>query len=125
MLPQQRVFGGICRETKYVFICSVPNRLSKTLMDCIENNVLPKTTIYSDCWPAYNALKDHPRYFHATVNHSENFCDPSTGVHTNTVECMWSEAKRKNKKMYGTNRQLIDSYMSEWLWQIYVKKTQT
>ena len=34
--PHQWVFGGICRETKEVFVCQVPTRNSKTLMDCIK-----------------------------------------------------------------------------------------
>lgn len=33
VLPQQWVFGGICRETKEVFIVAVPDRTAATLME--------------------------------------------------------------------------------------------
>ncbi|KAG2196834.1 hypothetical protein INT46_001751 [Mucor plumbeus] len=32
-------------------------------------------------------------YKHMTVNHSKNFKDPVTGVHTNTIEGRWNGLK--------------------------------
>ena len=104
------------------FLCSVPDRFSKTLLSGIEKFVKPKTMIYSDCWAAYKALDGHPSYFHADVNHSKNFKNPDTGVHTNNIECLWRDDKMKNKKMYGMNREMIDSYLCELLWRHYIKK---
>ena len=121
VLPRQWVFGGICRETKEVFICCAENRNSPTLMGCIEKYIEVGTTIYSDCWTAYKALDVNPRFPHQTVNHSYNFVDPDNGTHTETVECMWREAKEKNKKMYGTHRDMLESYMAEFLWRAFVK----
>ena len=85
-------------ENERCFLCSVPDRFSKTLLSCIEKFVKPKTMIYSDFWAAYKALDGHSSYFHADVNHSKNIKNPDTGVHTNNIECLWRDAKMKNKK---------------------------
>jgi hypothetical protein len=54
VLPQQWVFGGICRETCECFMFTVPDRTAATLMPIITANILPGTTIISDQCRAYN-----------------------------------------------------------------------
>ena len=56
-------------------------------------------------------------YIHLTVNHSKNFVDPFTGVHTNTVEGLWSAVKRKLKRMNGTRYDRIPEYLDEFMWK--------
>ena len=34
-------------------------------------------------------------YTHLIANHSENFVDPYTGAHTNTIEVVWNAVKKK------------------------------
>ena len=43
------VFGGIERGTKNCFMCSLEDRSADTLIPVIKQNVLPGTTIISDC----------------------------------------------------------------------------
>ena len=57
-------------------------------------------------------------YSHRTVCHERNFVDPVTGVHTNSVEGMWSRAKAKVKAMHGTSRGLILEYMAEFMYKM-------
>ena len=38
---------------------------------------------------------------HETVNHSANFVDPGTGVHTQSIESYWAKTKYKFKIMKG------------------------
>jgi hypothetical protein len=38
---------------------------------------------------------------HGTVNHSLNFVDPATGIHTQAIESYWAKAKQKFKEMKG------------------------
>ena len=70
----QWVFGGICRQ-----------RDKDTLLPFIRAHILPGTCVMSDMWKAYDCLKDEG-YTHLTVNHSLNFVDPDTGVHTQCIQ---------------------------------------
>ena len=117
--PEQWVFGGICRETGKCFLNAVQNRTRETLFGCITANILPGTTIISDCWKAYNGIEEIEGYEfkHLTVNHSENFVDPHTGAHTQRVESMWNKAKKRNRCQWGTHRQMVDGYLCEFMWR--------
>ena len=57
MLPEQWIFGGICRETREVFMVAVPNRTANVLLDVIKEKICEGSTIISDCWKAYNMVK--------------------------------------------------------------------
>ena len=48
----------------------------------------------SDKFSPYFNLNDIG-YTHLMVNHSENFVDPYTGAHTNTMEGVWNAVKKK------------------------------
>ena len=68
---------------------SVANRSAATLLLLIQQYVLPGTIVYSEECAKYNILAHTPQYTHHThhtVNHSENFVYPSTGVHTQGIE---------------------------------------
>jgi len=45
ILPQQWIFGGICRETNACFIISVPDRSEKTLLPIIKKYIRPGSVI--------------------------------------------------------------------------------
>ncbi len=70
----------------------------------------------SDKWPAYMAFfgKDEPDYYqHFSVNHSENFVDPESGAHTQTIENLWLLIKKRLRKFNLTDRQYLDNYLDE------------
>ena len=56
---------------------------------------------------------------HQTVNHSLNFVDPATGVHTQGIESTWSQVKRMMRRegVMATSPDLFQSYLSEFLWR--------
>ena len=119
ILPEQWVFGGICRESKEVFLFAVPNRKEETLLECIKDKIKPNTTIISDCFASYKNIAKLPgfNYKHKTVNHSQNFVDPVTYAHTQTIESTWFLLKLRNKKHCGTHRHMLDSYLCEFVWR--------
>ncbi|KAF0985850.1 hypothetical protein HZS_1820 [Henneguya salminicola] len=56
------------------------------------------------------------RYTHRSVNHSENFVDPSTGAHTNSGEGNWRWA-RAFVPVTGTRKSLYSLYLLEYLYR--------
>ena len=106
------VFGGIERNTKKCFFRCVADRTADTLVNIIKECVQPGTTIYSDCWKAYARLNEEG-FHHLTVNHSLNFVDPESGVHTNTIESTW-RALKTSLPRHGTTKHLYDSYFAQY-----------
>ena len=104
-----------------MFLVPVPRRDSATLIPIVQQYVRPGTTIYTDLWRAYDSL-GRCGFVHGTVNHSQNFVDPVTGVHTNSIEGTWTHAKKK-LKYHGTSEELFGSYMAEYLWRRFGKET--
>lgn len=123
VLPQQWVFGGICRQTRECFMFCVPDRRAATLMPIIATHVRPGSTVISDQWRAYNGIANNLPLTHHTVNHSLNFVDPNSGAHTQNIERSWKSAKERNKRHNGTHRHMLDSYMCEFMWRQRVKVT--
>ena len=54
---------------------------------------------------------------HATVNHSLEFVNPVTGVHTQHVESYWNRVKMKFKRMKGVHDTMLSSYLDEYMWR--------
>lgn len=115
-LPQQWVFGGVCRESRECFLVAVAERSAAQLLPIIQEYIRPGTTIISDEWRAYNGIY-RLGYEHYRVNHTYNFVDPNTGAHTQTIESTWRLAKQRNKLQCGTRRSLLDSYLCEFMWR--------
>ena len=105
------------RSSGRALIFRVPNRTRETLVTgLIQQFVKPGTTIISDKFSPYFNL-NHVGYTHVMVNHSKNFVDPYTGAHTNTIEGLWSQVKRKLKAMNGTVRNQLPGYLDEFNWR--------
>ncbi|VDP66422.1 unnamed protein product [Echinostoma caproni] len=102
VLLQQWIFGGICRETKEVFMYVVPDQTAATLMDTIQACSAPGSIIISDLWAPYQGIETmiDMNYTHEMVNHTEN---------TQTIEPLWHVYKIQNKCQCGTHRSSVDS----------------
>ena len=111
------VFGMVERGTGRALAFRVPNRTRQTLVaGLVQQFVKPGTTIISDKFSPYFNLNSLG-YIHIMVNHSENFVDPFTGAHSNTIEGVWSQIKRKLKAMSGTLKSKLPSYLDEYNWR--------
>ena len=95
----------------------VPDRTAATLLPLIQQHVLPGTTVHSDEWRAFSQVQQLPHVsVHGTVNHSINFVDPQTGVHTQAIESYWARVKHKFKKMKGVDGDHLGEYLDEFMW---------
>ena len=93
----------------------VSRRDASTLLPIIHAHVLPGTTIQ---WAAYNGVQTLPNVVtHSTVNHSLEFVNPVTGVHTQNIESYWNHVKHKFKHMKGVHLQQLPSYLDEFMWR--------
>ena len=110
----QWVFGGICRESKEVFFVPVSDRTEETLLGIIEERVEAGTTIHSDCFKSYGKLAELG-FVHKTVNHSQNFVDPESGAHTNTIESTWWAVKRHLRSSH-TQKDYFVGHLAEYCW---------
>jgi dimeric dUTPase (all-alpha-NTP-PPase superfamily) len=83
-------------SSSIVSLCSHSNRVVKQFLVHfrqlaeIAAHVSPGSMIYSDMWKGYVNMEEIIGFRHMTVNHSLNFKDPITQVHTNNIEAFWS-----------------------------------
>jgi len=115
-VPPQWVFGGVDLGTGEFFMELVPQRDAATLQPIIQRTIAPGTRIWSDQWAAYNGL-NALGYVHQTVNHTQHFVDPVTGVHTNNIEARWSACKASFKRRFGVARHMLPAYLNEYVWR--------
>ncbi|KAG0421205.1 hypothetical protein DMUE_6305, partial [Dictyocoela muelleri] len=88
------VLGMVERTDKRrIIVIDIEKRDAATLTSLVRKYVRQGSIIFSDCWRGYNSLREYG-YIHFTVNHSRNFVDPLTNVHTNTIEGNWCALKR-------------------------------
>ena len=85
-----------------------------TLLTLIQKHVRQGSIIHTDCWRGYSKLQDNG-YEHRTVNHSENFVDPSTGTHTQNIESSWRALKRRVTRG-GVMHDALYRHFAEYIW---------
>ncbi|XP_029649232.1 uncharacterized protein LOC115222964 [Octopus sinensis] len=119
LLPEQWVFGGVCRETKDVFLYAASCLNRDTLEECIRQSVLPGTTIFSDIWESYSPILKIDGYElrYRTVNHSVEFVNSEGGIYMKLVENTGIPLKRRRKQRCGTESSTIDLYLCESMWR--------
>jgi len=110
------VVGGVERAPERLMLAvSVQDRSAETLRAIIQRHVLPGTIVRTDLWRGYRALDDFGME-HQTVNHTDHFVDPVTGVHTNTIEGTWNGMKMNTRRQHY-NREFIDGALMEFIWR--------
>ncbi|CAI6359861.1 unnamed protein product [Macrosiphum euphorbiae] len=108
--------GSDCR---YLYVL---RRDKNTLLPIILRECEASSVIHSDEWAAYRCLKDNG-YIHNTVNHQQNYVDPLTKAHTQSIERSWLDAKTKiMKTMRGTTMQLLQSHLDHYCWKVARKE---
>ena len=115
-LDQVWVFGAVERGTGKCFFQIVADRTERTLLEIIRERIKTGTTIISDMHRAYYNLSQYG-YNHLTVNHSQNFVDPLTGAHTQTIESIWGALKQFLRRIGRNLGPHIEEYMAEFLYR--------
>lgn len=85
----------------------VKNRSRATLIPILQRHVRPGSTVVSDCWRAYVRSLNGLGYNHLTVNHSENFVDPTSGCHTQHIERAWQTIKGQVWRLRGNRTKIL------------------
>jgi hypothetical protein len=89
------IFGMAERtQERRIVLVPVVQRNQVTFEEILKRYVHVESIVHSDCWKAYADLQ-YIFSEHKTVNHSKNFKDTITGIHTNTIEGNWSAIKRQ------------------------------
>lgn len=119
--PQKPVWVFGIVDTSYTpgkgYMQVVADRTSQTLLSIIQRVCRQGTIVYSDEWAAYKSIQKVTGLLHKTVNHSVNFVDPITGVHTQNVESFWCQQKQKIKSMKGIKREHLPGFLNEMVWR--------
>ncbi|VDM05955.1 unnamed protein product [Schistocephalus solidus] len=74
--------------------------------------VAKESVVVTDEWNAYSRLPKEG-FKHLTVNHSKNFVNPQTGMHTNSIEDYWSRLKRKMSETGPHSGRAIWAHLDE------------
>lgn len=116
--------GGVERGSRRCFIVPVENRNAQTMMNVIQDNVLPGTIIITDEWRAYSrAMEDLTQYTHHTINHSLYFVDPvNPNINTQRIENFWSGSKAFLREKRGICQEEHHEYLLQYIWQRRIEK---
>jgi len=110
------VFGLVERTPeRRLVVRIVEKRDAATLLPIIRSSVLEGSIVLTDCWRAYNGIQSELGLAHETVNHSENFVEPITLNHTNTIEGTWNGIKMKVPARKRTKK-LISNELVRFSW---------
>jgi transposase-like protein len=111
------VLGGVERTVeRRVFLTPVPDRSAKTILEVLSKHILPGSIVYTDMWKGYDGIYEAFGLEHLVVNHSVEFVNKETGVHTNTIEGTWAGIKLRiplrNRVLEG-----MTDHLFEFIWR--------
>lgn len=115
IIQGQWVFGAVERISRRIFVIPIKDRSAATLIAIIQKHIAPGTIIHSDCWKGYSSLNEL-NYTHRTVNHSQNFVNPVTGVHTQNIERLWRDMRGALPR-FGTSEKHYVHYLGEFIFK--------
>ena len=106
------VFGIVNNQATKCYFQFVPNRTGNTLIPIITQFVQQGNVIHSDEAPVYKQL-GRLGYIHRTVCHKYEYVNSRNGVHTNTIESLWSIMKAKIKECRGSQGTMLHGRLDE------------
>ena len=107
------VFGILKRGGK-VYTKVIPDVRSTTLMQIMEQKIVPDSIVYTDSLQSYNVL-DVSDFHHVRINHS-NLCARGRN-HINGIENFWNQAKRHLRRFNGISKEHFGFFLKECEWR--------
>ena len=117
------IFGIISKKDHKVHLQFVKKRDHAHIIPIVRYRVNQNCTIHTDGAQVYKILKHH--YTHKSVVHDRNYVDPVTGVHTNSIENFWGNLKMKLKSVRGSQKQMLDGHLDEFVYRYNRKEEST
>ena len=110
------LLGIIDKNNQKAWVQFVPKRDFINIIPLVTRHVMPGCTINTDGARVYNHL-NHMNYRHEIVIHKECFVNENTGVHTNWIEGFWGNLKMKLKSIRGSQKQMLDRHLDEFIYR--------
>lgn len=107
------VIGVICEETNDVRMAVLNDRTIESISRFIRNNISPGAIIKSDGYPSYIESIRRNNCTHHVVNHNRGFVNED-GVHTNSIESLWSRLKTEIRSRRGVMFNNLESFIKEY-----------
>ncbi|KAG7153284.1 Electron transfer flavoprotein regulatory factor 1-like [Homarus americanus] len=85
IIEGQWVLGGLERNSKKIFLVTIPDRTEETLLEVIRQWIIKGTKIVSNCWSSYRKLT-LDGYTQESVNNCLNIVNPESGESTQIIE---------------------------------------
>jgi transposase-like protein len=100
----------------------VPNTQTATLLPHVIERTMPRSTVFTDEYVAYNPLErlgyEHKRVHHATKVYV------SGDAHVNTIEGFWSLTKNGIRGVYhNVGPDYLQSYLNEYAFRFNRRKS--
>ena len=116
-------FAAVERGSFKTKMENVEGRGREQLLPILSKWIKPETTIHSDRHGAYFNLEQYVDHCidHYTVNHKNNYVDPQSGAHTQSVESNWRHCKNSLPDQ-GLRPYMLQSYLSTFCWHRHVKE---
>ena len=106
---------GIAERKGRVFAKVTEDVKAKTILPIVEARVLPKSTVFTDDFPVYDALsKSEKSYTHHRINHSQKIYVMGD-IHTQTIEGFWALVKNGIRGVYhSVGKNYLQSYLDKY-----------
>ena len=110
--PKTPVVGMVERKGRVVAVVASDTK-KPTLHGIIREYVLPRTTVFTDDYPAYDELNPS-HYNHYRIKHSARVY-VSGNIHTQTIEGFWSLVRNGLRGVYhSVGKGYLQSYLNEY-----------
>jgi transposase-like protein len=109
------VVGIAERKGGRVFARATLDVTKQTLLNIVEEKILPKSTVFTDEYPSYEGIdRMEHGYTHRRINHASKVYVMGD-IHTNTIEGFWSLVKRGIGGVYHqVSQKYLQSYLDEY-----------